>query len=319
MADRTILKRMTNASGAVAVDPALRAMATAIPRASEAILGLPLSLSGVKVSPVTLADLPERIEERSLFALIEAPGDRQGVAILSPGLVAAIIEMLTYGQMSPAEPPPRRPTRTDAALSVGLIERILAETDMAAAGELPWPVWEGGYRYASNIDDPRLLPLVIDDIRYQLIQCSLTLGLSGGREATLALLLPEWRAPAVAGPARQNAAWQEQLAGAVLAAEAEISAVLARVSCPLSEVIALQPGAVLRLPDDALTNLRLEGAGHRLLARAKLGQYRGYLAVRLTAASGTDAGGVGFTPARISAAEERATDADPPVQRPAGA
>ncbi|MGL4281659.1 MAG: FliM/FliN family flagellar motor switch protein [Albidovulum sp.] len=305
MTDRTILRRMAEASGDVAEDPARRVLAASVARAAEAVLGLPLAVASVDVAAVSLADLPERLEDRALLALIEAPGERQGLAILSAGLVSAVIEMLTTGRMAPAEPAARRPTRTDAALSVGLIDGILAETDAAAlTGETPWPVWERDFRYASCIEDARLLPLLLDDTRYQLVRCGLALGLSGERQAALSFLLPERRQTSVAAAATAEPhGWREELAGAVLGAEAEISAILARLSRPLAEVAALKPGAVLRLPDDALMNLRLEGAGRQLLARARLGQYRGYLAVRLTGAPGHDAGGAGFTPAQVAAAE----------------
>lgn len=305
MTDTTILRRMAQASGDVAEDPARRVLASSVARAAEAVLGLPLAVASVEVAAVTLADLPERLEDRALIALIEAPGDRQGLAILSAGLVSAVIEMLTMGRMSPAEPAARRPTRTDAALSVGLIEGILAETDTAAmTGEAPWAEWQGAFRYASSIEDPRLLPLILDDTRYHMIRCGLMLGISGERRASLSFVLPERRQPSSPAAATgEPAGWREGLASAVLGAEAEIAAILARLSRPLAEVAALMPGAVLRLPDDALTNLRLEGTGRQLLARARLGQYRGYLAVRLTGATGHDSGAAGFTPAQVPVAE----------------
>lgn len=320
MADTTILRRMAQASGDVADDPARRVLATSAARAAEAALGLPLAVASVEVSAVTLADLSERLEERSLLALIEAPAERQGLAVLSAGLVAAVIEMQTTGRMSPSDPAPRRPTRTDAALSVGLIERILAETDAAAmTGDAPWPLWEGDFRYASNVEDLRLLPLILDDTRYHMIRCGVRLGLSGERQASLSFVLPERRPPVSVAvtPGEAAAGWQEQLAGAVLGAEAEICAVLARLSRPLAEVAALKPGALLRLPDDALTSLRLEGSGRRLLARARLGQYRGYLAVRLTGAPGHDAGAAGFTPAQVPGAEPALPARQPAAATPA--
>ncbi|HQU66662.1 MAG TPA: FliM/FliN family flagellar motor switch protein [Albidovulum sp.] len=305
MADTAILRRMAQASGDAAEDPARRVLATSVARAAEAVLGLPLAVDLVDVSAVTLADLPERLEDRALLALIEAPGERQGLAILSAGLVSAVIEVLTTGRMTPSEPAPRRPTRTDAALSVGLIEGILAETDAAAmAGDAPWAEWQGAFRYASSIEDPRLLPLILDDTRYHMIRCGLRLGLSGDRAASLSFVLPERRQPvSTALKSGEAQGWRDDLAGAVLGAEAEIIAVLARLQRPLAEVAALKPGSVLRLPDDALTHLRLEGAGRQLLARARLGQYRGYLAVRLTGAPSHDAGAAGFTPAQVPGGE----------------
>lgn len=303
MTEMTILKRMAQAARDVApADPGLRPIAGAAARAAEAVLGLPLSVTGLRTTAVTLADLPEVIEERSLIALIEAPGERLGLAILSGGLVAAVIEMLTSGRLGPGEAGARRPTRTDAALSSGLIERILAETD-TAAGEAEWAEWQAGFRYASSVEDARLLPLILEDTRYRFLSASLTLGLAGERKVSLAFVLPErrQRSQETGEPVHDAAAWHHDLAGAVMGAEAEVVAVLARVSRPLAEVVTLQPGAILRLPEDALGNLRIEGADKRLLSRAKLGQYRGYLAVRLTAGPQETAVAT-FTPTEVPVA-----------------
>ena len=82
-------------------------------------------------------------------------------------------------------------------------------------------------------------------------------------------------------------------------------------------MVALQPGALLALPDDALGNLRIEGADKRLLSRARLGQYRGYLAVKLT--GGQEPVVATFTPAELPVAEARRDGATPPpAQRIAG-
>lgn len=322
MAETTILQRMAQtARPAAPTDPGLRPFASAAAKAAEAVLGLPLAVTGLRTRTVTLADLPECIEERSLIALIEAPGERLGLAILSGGLVAAIIEMLTSGRLAPAESGARRPTRTDAALSSGLIERILTETDHAAGeGDVSWAEWEPGFCYASSVEDARLLPLLLDDIRYRFFSAALALGMRGERQVSLSLALPERRLPRHAdrrATADNGADWQHGLAGAVMGAEAEVVAVLARVIRPLSEVVALQPGALLALPDDALGNLRIEGADKRLLSRARLGQYRGYLAVKLT--GGQEPVVATFTPAELPVAEARRDGATPPpAQRIAG-
>lgn len=320
MAEMTILKRMAQTTRATSpVDPGLRPFAGAAARAAEAVLGLPLAVTGLRTTAVTLADLPEFIEERALIALIEAPGERLGLAILSGGLVAAIIEMLTAGRLAPGEPGARRPTRTDAALSSGLIERILGETDAAAGdGDAPWTEWEPGFHYASSVEDARLLPLILDDTRYRLLSAGLTLGGQGERRVSLSFVLPERRLPGRAAATAPNdgANWQQGLQGAVMGAEAEVVAVLARVTRPLAEVVALRPGALIPLPDDALGNLRIEGADKCLLSRARLGQYRGYLAVRLTAGPETTV--ATFTPAELPVAEPRLAGAAAPVQRVAG-
>lgn len=292
--------------------PELRLLGTAIARAAESELGLAVTVRGIATDTATLADLPERLEERALLSLIEAPGERLGLAVLSPGLVAALIEMQTTGALAPADPAVRRPTRTDAALCAPWIARLLAETDAAAAGsDAAGADWEPGFRYASAVEDARLLPLLLDDARYRLLQGSLALGSEGRRQGTLLLILPEPRRrppPAGAAPSGDAADWSARLSEAVLPGAAEISAILARVSRPLAEVLALEPGSVLRLPAGSLSQVRLEGWGRRLLGLARLGQYRGYLAVRLTGNEPMAAEGAEFDPARSAAFGSAADD-----------
>ena len=287
-AETEILRRMARGDGRPgAPEPALRVLGTAIARAAETELGLPVTLGQLDLGAATLADLPERLEERALMALIEAPDGRMGLAVLSPGLVAAVIEMQTIGRLSASDPAARRPTRTDAVLCVPWIERVLRETDALVEEGDGWNDWEAAYRYSSTIDDPRLLALILDDQRYRIIRAALALGSGGAREGTLFLAMPEPAARAGAPgaahvAATHAAAWEADLQAAVLGGTAEIGAVLARVERPLSEVLALAPGALIRLPSDALARVRVEGKGGRFLSHAKLGQYRGYLALRLS-------------------------------------
>lgn len=303
----TILRRMAQA-GRGDASPALpaRVFGASIAKAAEAAFGLPVSVAQVSDEAVTLADLAERLEERALLALVEAPQERLGLVALAPGLVATVVEMLTTGQMAPAAPAPRRPTRTDAALCAGIIDRVLSETDAGAAeGADPWADWQAGFRYASCVDDMRLLPLLLDDSHYRLYRCSLALGTDGARQAVLSIVLPEpCRAEVGAPGAEAAAAWQGQLAKALLDSEAAVTAILARVMRPLAEVMALAPGALLMLPDDAITRVRLEGAGRRLLTEARLGQYRGYLAVRLTQMPGAQAPCAAAAPTAAHGGEE---------------
>jgi flagellar motor switch protein FliM len=286
MADETaetaILKRMVKAGagGAAAAVPA-QVLGASIAKAAEAVLGLPVTVSQLAATPVTLCDLGEHLEERALLALIEGPGERLGLIALSPDLVGTVIEMLTTGRMAGAVPVTRRPTRTDAALCAGLIDRVLTQTDEGAA--VIWADWTPSFRYASSVEDARLVPLLLEDVVYRLYRCTLALGEDGMRTGAISFCLPEAR-KAVARPpgAEATEAWQRQLAGTLMEAEVEVTAILARVMRPVAEVMALAPGTLLMLPEGAIGRVRLEGRGRRMLTEARLGQYRGYLAVRLT-------------------------------------
>ncbi len=287
-ATETILKRMTRTGPEDAAPGApMRVLGAAIARAAEALFGLPVAVTEVSDLGVTLADLGERIEDRALLTLVEGDGERLGLAALSSELFSALIEMLTTGRLATGTFAERRPTRTDAALCSEFVDRVMTEADaLAPEGDSPWEDWEGRFRYASCVEDARLLALLMEDTRYRLYRAAFTLGGGGTRSGLLTLALPE-RQRAQAAPdatVAQAAEWQGSLVDTVLEARAGILAVLARVQQSVSELVAMQEGSLLRLPDDAFSSVRIEGAGGRLVSLAKLGQYRGYLAVRLTGA-----------------------------------
>ena len=66
-----------------------------------------------------------------------------------------------------------------------------------------------------------------------------------------------------------------------MGAQAELSAVLHRLTLPLSAVLALRAGDVLPLPSAALDRVSVEGLDGRRLALGKLGQNQGSRALRL--------------------------------------
>lgn len=289
MADKaagSILKRMARAEAHEGGPAApARILGGAIARVAEALFRLPAVIADVAAPGATLAELGERLDAGALLMLVEGPGERLGLAALSPGLFSAAVEVLTTGRLTPGAAAARRPTRTDAALCSDLVDHVLREADAAAPeGEAPWEEWEPGFRHASCIDDARLLPLLLEDTRYRFYRAAFTLGEGGGRDACLTLALPERQRamPAPAAVAAQAADWQDELAATVLGVRGEVVAVLARLRRSVSEMMAMRVGDCLRLPDDALAAIRIEGAGGRVITQAKLGQYRGYLAVRLT-------------------------------------
>ena len=266
-----------------------KALGQAFARAAQELLELPLKVASITETRMTLADLPEALEDRALMAVLEGPAEGLGLMVLSPPVLSSLLEMRMMGRMSASPPAPRRPTRTDAAISADIIDAALASFEAALVGD-PALIWAGGFRYGSFLEDPRPLPLILEDTGYRVFRLVLDLGMgSAAREGGLLLALPaEGRGrfvEAVEGPvdgdASQPAGWPERLEQAVMSASGQVEAVLARLTLPIGAILALRPGATLPLVEDTLEQLRLEGPGGRLLARARLGQNRGFRAVRL--------------------------------------
>ncbi|MEI4486825.1 FliM/FliN family flagellar motor switch protein [Frigidibacter sp. MR17.14] len=270
-----------------------KALGQALTRAAQDLLSMPLRILRLQETRVTLADMPELLEDRSLLALLHGPGEGTGVLAISPPMLSALIEMRTIGRLAVQPPAPRRPTRTDAAMVADFVDVTLGALEEALSGTAEL-IWAGGFRYSSFLDDPRPLPLMLEDAAYRSFRFELDLGPSGqARPGSCLLVLPaEGRGRALAvervtgelpGPAQAEARadWARRLEAAVLEAPGALNGVLARVTLPLGRVLSLAPGQTVELPSGALEAARVEGPGGRLVARARLGRQQGQRALRL--------------------------------------
>ena len=162
-----------------------------------------------------------------------------------PEVMGALIEMQTTARVSAAPTLTRRPTRTDAAMVAGVIDRALEELESILAEEADL-VWAGGFRYASFLEDPRPLGLLLEDQPYRVLSADLSMA-SGARSGGLILALPAegrgQRPQPKPGRDRAPAAapgFSTALSEAVMAAGCTLEAVIARLTQPLGAVMALQ-------------------------------------------------------------------------------
>jgi len=274
---------------------AARALTLALAKTAQEAMALPLRVAKLEERRLSLAELPEALADRALLAVLEGPREGLGLAAVAPSLLSVLIEMQTTGRLAPNAPPARRPTRTDAALVAGFLDQFLTQFEEMIA-ELPDVVWGGGFRYASYLDDPRPLGLLLEDTGFRVLQVELALGPGGMRKGELLLALPAQghgptprlrasmdgaEALLVRGTAAEAALWQDKMERAVMQTPAKLEAVLCRLKLSLAEVLGLAPGAELPIPLAALEELRLEGVGGKVVGRGKLGQNRGFRAVRV--------------------------------------
>lgn len=274
-----------------------RAISQALSRAAGELFDLPLAVSSIRERRMTLADLPELLEELSLLALIEGPEETLGLLALPPATLSTLIEVQMTGRVGRSAAAARRPTRVDAAMAADFVDAFLEGVEDGLEG-MEEQGWAGGYRYASHLDDPRPLGLLLEDLGYRVWQIDLVLGPAPGRPAGLLWAVPaqghfrrrpvsagSGMAPGVAdapaGDAAEAADWAQRMEGTVMGTQVVLEAVLHRVTLPLATVMTFGPGTSIPLPEDALERLALEGAGRRRLAPARLGQHRGFRALRL--------------------------------------
>jgi flagellar motor switch protein FliM len=280
------------ASAAMAPPSAGRALTEAIRRAGEEEFRTALLATEPKIAILSQAELLEKLPDLAFLGLLSGPSEGVGLAVLDAHALAAVIELRTTGRLSPRAPPPRRPTRTDAAMAADFVDRILSEfeTPLLSTDEARWA---SGWRYQTLLPDPRPLPMLLEDAAHRLIEISLVLA-DGAREGRLLLVLPakgraEPRPPplplAESPEARRAAHWERAMGEALAHAEAQFDAVLGRLVLPLGDLARLEPGDRIALPLSALGAVRIVAPGGVALAEGRLGQSGGLRAIKLAEAA----------------------------------
>lgn len=290
-AERRILRRMIENGRRVTRElTAEAAISLAVTRAGLEALGLTIEVSEVSERRMTLADLPEVIEDRALRLVIEGPGGGLGLMVLGVEVLSAIVQMQTIGRLCRTDTTTRRPTRTDAAMAVDFVDRLLAGIEQELAGSEAAD-WGAGFRYASWIEEGRPLATLLEDTALRVWKIGGRLGSSGTSGEILWVVPADGRggrgrsgmplaAEAPDAPLPADPDWEAQLSRSVLGARAQLDAVLNRMTLPLSAVLAFRPGLEIPLPEAAIGTILVE-AGALRLARGRLGQFRGQRAVLL--------------------------------------
>lgn len=290
MAEAGVIRRKIASQRAVQAEGgpgADRGWRLGLARAARDLMKISLDVRGLTMERRSLAELSELVPDRALVAVLDGPEEGLGAIILSQPILSGFIEAQTIGHIRAQEVASRKPTRTDAAMVIGVIDAALMALEQSLAEEADL-VWAGGFRYASFLDDPRPLTLLLEDAPLRLMRAQVALA-GGLRVGEILLALPaEGRGarPMMLEAGDQGAdhshAFAQSLADRINGAPTRVEAVLARLTMPLAEVMQLAEGMILPLRDAALDRISLEGLdGHRV-GEGKLGQNRCMRAIRLT-------------------------------------
>jgi flagellar motor switch protein FliM len=267
--------------GPIAPDRALR---LALGRAAQSEMALALIVAALREDTRSLAEVLELTEPGMFLGVLEGRGDALGLMALGQPVLSGVIEHLTTGEIADTPQPARKPTRIDAAMAMPLIDRVLVELEQALAAGADGQDWARGYRYASHLDDPRPLGLLLEDRRYRVFRADVALG-AVARAGQIVLALPaetvlEGRRGRTDARAAAPA-FAATLRASVLEAPARLEAVLTRVRLPLQDVSGWAPGALVPLPLARPGDMTLEAPRGRIVAQVRLGQCAGARAVRL--------------------------------------
>jgi flagellar motor switch protein FliM len=301
---RARVDRARSALAAVAGGTVEQAWDMALRRAAQETISLRLEVMSCRLRLLSLTELLEMPGVRSLIGVLDGPAEAMGVIVLSPEVLAGLVEVQTVGTVTAHPPMARKPTRTDAAMVAGFFDSALTELDMALAGQ-PEAVWAAGFRYASFLDDPRPLALMLEDAHWQVAEAEVSLA-GGAKVGRILLALPavgrgsnaaQDASRQAAAAAKFNAELREQVGHAT----ATLEAVLVRVQLDLSELMDLGVEDVLPLFGASLETVQLEAPDGRRVATARLGQARGMRALRIMRLDGATADDAPVDPLTASA------------------
>lgn len=290
--DQSVLRRKL-AQAASHVAPggpgADRSWRVVLARAARDAMALGLEVQELSHTRASLAELLDMPTAHALIAVLEGPQDGLGLLVISAPLLAAMTEMQTIGRVAATAPAPRKPTRTDAAMVAGFVDTALAGLEVALADEADL-MWAGGFRYASFLDDPRPLGLLLEDIAYRVLIAELEIE-GGIRRGKVLMALPaqgRGKRPRLAAHSLPEAvaghAFVADLAAQLDGAPCVLQAVLHKMTWPLSAVIGMEVGEVLGLSMASVDRVSFEGLDGQRIAEGQLGQNRGMRAIRLAPA-----------------------------------
>lgn len=260
---------------------ASRAMRLAVTRAAERTVALQLTVISVGEENLSLEGVQSALtNDLLLLKLLHEDGSLVGVLALDTSLVAAIVEMQTTGQVNATTPEQRDVTLADLVLAQpfmdGLFAHLLETTPNTALDG-----WTADVRHADRFENVRAIGLALAHVNYRLMRLTLDLGATD-RNGELLLALPAGdvvQTPDDSAPKMVN--WAQEMQETVLASPAALSAILHRFDLPLHRANNLRVGQVLALPGCTVSSLELVGPDGARVARAKLGQVAGHVAVRL--------------------------------------
>jgi flagellar motor switch protein FliM len=260
-----------------------KALRLALARSADTLFDLALTVATVEQQRAPLGQLDEVLHEDGLILLLDGAGGARGALCLDHQMMAALIEVQTTGRVRKGTAQPRRPTRTDAAMMAPLVDALMDGIDAEMGAEVDG-YQPRGFGFGDRVEDLRSLALTLGAPDYDHFRVTVDIG-PGARTGQLDLLLPVRADPPKTAAATDRGG--DDTAGmgdVVLGAPVVLDAVLARLTLPLREACAFEPGQTLPIDRETLTTTRLIGAGGHLVAEGRLGQVNGWRALRLVSA-----------------------------------
>lgn len=274
---RKLVPRLAKALADCTVETLLR---KTMPRDADRLCGLDLVVDDVAFSDTDAGELISALSETELVYQLRNEKGASGLCIVSPELLAGLIESQLYGYVTSAEVPERKPTRTDGIFDATLVDAWLASAVSVSAHEDMDAMPFAGYARQDGVLDQRNAGLLIEPSRYSKMVIKVTLG-DNAKAGTLCLVWPEPAQPGVTNERLSN-----RMARHLSRLNAPMRVVLSRLPLPMDRVRGLKDDDIIDVPLEALVSVKLEGVDGTPIATGRLGQANGLRAVRLNSEVG---------------------------------
>jgi len=256
-----------------------KALRLAFARACENVARFEAAVTDFAESKASLAQVVGDLNHFDLIQAIKSPTGAAGLAIWDGQALSAFIEQLVTGRVVPSEAEGRAATPTDGALIGVVLDAILAGFD-AELEQTEGVPGVKGFKSSGTFSDGRAVSMALKDVPYRRYVLSLALG-NGAKTGQLQLVFP-WGGFGAKSNSSTGRGWDAIWHHAVADARAPVSAVLHRLSLPLSDVTKFQIGTLVPIPTVAIGKVSLEGFDQRMAATGRLGQSNGFRAIRVT-------------------------------------
>lgn len=209
------------------------------------------------------------MEKVMLPFLLNGAGGHRGLFVLDGPLIDALIELQMLDKVLPTPRLDRPITTIDAGLSESFVHLCLK-----SMGDAPGLMSDFSVVRAEQ--DRAALRLALKDSQFDILPVQIDMG-PGIKTGLFEIWIPDFKLPE-APPAEPN----PQMAKLLAECEAEFEARVIGCQVSAADLVALAPGAVLRLPGNIISDVTLSDCDDRRVATGRLGQLNGRRAVMIT-------------------------------------
>ncbi|RYH02729.1 hypothetical protein EU805_08960 [Salipiger sp. IMCC34102] len=263
-------------------DPPLsapRAVGISVARAAQQALGLSVRVGAIAEEDGDLDALVDGLDDALLILSIARADGGTGMMACNADLVAAALEALTTGRIGAAPQPARAVTNTDALLIRPWFTQILEDLAQTCDGS-EMEGWSAACTVGARYETVRAVEFALQDCTYRILRIEISDG-TESRRPELIVALPRKDATVRDTPQDDTDNWATCLSDCVMGAPLALDAVLGQVRMSLAQLTGLEVGDSVPLTVKGLDGIALTASDGFVVARGRLGQLDGRIAVRV--------------------------------------